>query len=259
VHPTALVDPAAELADDVEVGAYSIVGAGVRLGEGTTVASHCVIEGRTTIGRGNRIWAHCSLGAAPQDKKYGGEPTELVIGDGNTIREFCSFNRGTAQDGGVTRIGDDNWVMSYVHVAHDCRIGSHTILASYAGLAGHVHVGDWAIVGGLTGVHQFCHIGAHAMIGASSFVTQDVPPFMLADGNPMSVRGFNAEGLRRRGFGAERIGAVKQMHRLLYRQGHTLEHARGQIAALAAQVPAAAGEVAAMVEFLAGSTRGIAR
>jgi UDP-N-acetylglucosamine acyltransferase len=259
IHPTAIVDPRAELDASVEVGAYTLIGAHVRIGAGTTVGPHCVIDGRTTIGRGNRIFPFCSLGAVPQDKKYAGEPTELVIGDGNTIREFCTFNLGTAQDAGVTRLGDDNWVMAYVHLAHDCQVGSHTILANNATLAGHVHVGDWAIVGGLTGVHQFCKIGAHVMVGFGSAVSQDVPPFMLVDGNPLAVRGINAEGLRRRGFGPERIAAVKRMHRLLYRQGLTLEQARAQLAPLAHEVPIAAGDVALMLVFLARATRGIAR
>ena len=259
IHPTAIVDPAAELADSVEVGAYALVGPHVRIGEATSVGAHCVIQGRTTIGRDNRIHPFCSLGGVPQDKKYAGEPTELVIGNGNTIREFCTFNLGTAQDAGVTRLGDDNWVMAYVHLAHDCQVGSHTILANNATLAGHVHLGDWAIVGGLTGIHQFCRVGAHAMLGFASAVSQDVPPFMLVDGNPLAVRGVNVEGLRRRGFGPERIGAVKQMHRLLYRQGRTLEQAREAIAALATEVPEAAGDIALMSDFLALSRRGIAR
>ena len=259
IHPTALVDPGAELDDSVEIGAYTLVGERVRIGAGTRVGAHCVIEGRTTIGRDNRIFQFCSLGAAPQDKKYAGEPTALEIGDGNTVREFCTFNCGTAQDAGVTRLGDDNWVMAYVHLAHDCQVGSHTILANNATLAGHVHLGDWAIVGGLTGVHQFCKIGAHVMVGFASAVTQDVPPYMLVDGNPLAVRGFNAEGLRRRGFSAARIGAVKQMHRLLYRQGKTLEQAREDIAAMSASVPEAAADVALMLDFLAGAHRGIAR
>jgi UDP-N-acetylglucosamine acyltransferase len=231
----------------------------VRIGAGTTIGAHCVIEGRTTIGRDNRIFPFCSLGAAPQDKKYAGEPTRLEIGDRNTIREFCTFNLGTAQDAGVTHLGDDNWIMAYVHLAHDCQVGDHTILANNATLAGHVHVGDWVIVGGLTGIHQFCKVGAHAMLGFASAVTQDVPPFMLVDGNPLAVRGFNVEGLRRRGFGPERIGAVKQMHRLLYRQGRTLEQAREEIAALATSVPEAAADVALMCDFLAQARRGIAR
>ena len=185
IHPTALVDPAAELDGDVQVGAYAIIGPHVRIGAGTRVGPHVVIEGRTTIGRDNRIWQFCSLGGEPQDKKYAGEPTELVIGDRNTIREFCTFSTGTAQDGGVTRVGDDNWVMAYVHLAHDVQLGNRTTLANNATLAGHVHVGDWVTIGGLCGVHQFVKIGAHAMIGFQSAVTQDVPPYMLVDGNPL--------------------------------------------------------------------------
>jgi UDP-N-acetylglucosamine acyltransferase len=259
IHPTAIVEPGAELAESVTIGPYSIVRAGVRIGEGTTIGPHCVIEGRTTIGRDNRVFQFCSLGAVPQDKKYADEPTELHIGDRNTIREFCTFNVGTAQDVGITRLGSDNWVMAYVHIAHDCQVGSHTILANTATLAGHVHIGDWVIVGGLSGVHQFVKIGAHAFVGFASHVSQDVPPFMLVDGNPLAVRGFNVEGLRRRGFDAPRIAAVKQMHRLLYRDGHTLEQAREAIAALAAEAPHAAADVAMMSDFLAAARRGIAR
>jgi UDP-N-acetylglucosamine acyltransferase len=259
IHPTAIVEPGAELADDVTVGAYSLIGAQVRIGEGSSIGPHCVIEGRTTIGRNNRIWQFCSLGAAPQDKKYAGEPTGLTIGDGNTIREFCTFNTGTAQDSGMTRVGDDNWIMAYVHIAHDVQLGHKTILANNATLAGHVHVGDWAIVGGLSGVHQFVKIGAHVMIGFASAVSQDVPPFMMVDGNPLAVRGFNIEGLRRRGFTAERIAAVKQMHRLLYRQGLTLADARVQIASLSETQPGVRDDTAMMLDFLAGAHRGIVR
>ncbi len=259
IHPTAIVDAAAELDETVEVGPYTIVGAAVRVGAGTKIGSHCVIEGPTSIGRDNRIGAYCALGGAPQDKKYAGEPTELVIGERNTIREYCNFNRGTVQDAGVTRIGDDNWIMANVHIAHDCQVGSHAVMANYSALAGHVQLGDWVIVGGLSGVHQFCKVGAHAMIGFSSAVSQDVPPFMMVDGNPLAVRGFNLEGLRRRGFDAQRIGAVKQMHRLLYRQTLTLEQAREAIAQLAAELPAAAADVAMMTGFLAQASRGIAR
>ena len=259
IHSTAIVDPDADLDASVTVDAYSIVRAGVRIGAGTQIGAHCVIEGRTTIGRDNRIFQFCSIGAAPQDKKYAGEPTELQIGDRNTIREFCTFNLGTAQDSGVTRVGDDNWVMAYVHLAHDVQLGSHTTLANNATLAGHVHVGDWVTVGGLSGVHQFVKIGAHAFVGFSSAVTQDVPPFMMVDGNPLAVRGFNAEGLRRRGFSPARIAAVKQMHRLLYRDGLVLEEARARIAALAGSEPEAEAEVALMSAFLAAATRGIAR
>jgi UDP-N-acetylglucosamine acyltransferase len=259
VHATAIVDPSAELASSVTVGAYAVIGARVRVGEGTTIGAHCVIEGPTTIGRDNRIFPHAALGGAPQDMKYRDEPTELYIGDRNTIREFCTFNRGTTQDVGVTRIGDDNWIMAYVHIAHDVQLGNRTILANNATLAGHVHVGDWVIVGGLTGVHQFCKIGAHAMTGFQSHVSQDVPPFMMVSGNPLGVHGFNVEGLRRRGFSRERIGLVKQMHKLLYREGLTLEQAKAAIAALAGSIEGGDADVAMLLDFLAASTRGIAR
>ncbi len=262
IHPTAIVDPQAELDASVSVGPYALIGAGVTIGAGTQVGGHCIIEGPTVIGRDNRIHAHSVLGGAPQDMKYRGEPTALHIGDRNTIREFCTFNRGTVQDGGVTRLGDDNWVMAYVHLAHDVQVGAHTILANNATLAGHVHVGDWVIVGGLTGIHQFCHVGAHAMTGFQSHVSQDVPPFMMVSGNPLSVHGFNVEGLRRRGFSRERIAQVKQMHRLLYRDGLTLEQARGRIEALTQEVggdPLAKEDARLVLDFLAASTRGIAR
>ena len=259
IHATSLVERGAQLDESVSVGPYAIVGARVAVGAGTTIGAHCVIEGRTAIGRDNRIFPFCSLGAIPQDKKYGGEDTALEIGDRNTIREFCTFNLGTAQDAGATRIGSDNWIMAYVHIAHDCQVGDQTILANNATLAGHVHLGDWAFVGGLTGIHQFVKIGAHAMAGFASAVTQDVPPYMTVDGNPLAVRGFNIEGLRRRGFGPARIAAVKQMHRLLYRTGLTFEAARTAIAALADATPEAAADVAVMSDFLARSTRGIAR
>lgn len=259
IHPTALVDPAAQLDSTVAVGPYAVIGPKVRIAANTSVGAHCVIEGDTTIGCDNQIFQFASLGAQPQDKKYAGEPTRLVIGDRNTVREFCTFNLGTAQDRGVTTVGDDNWIMAYVHIAHDCIVGNHTILANNATLAGHVHVDDWVILGGLTGVHQFTHIGAHAMAGFASHVSQDVPPFMMVDGNPLSVRGFNAEGLRRRGFTPERLAAVKQMHKLLYRQGLTLDAAKQAIDALKADMPEALQDVERMQAFLAASTRGIAR
>jgi len=259
IHSTALVDPAAQLDASVTVGPYAVVGPHVRIGAGTSVGAHCVIEGHATIGADNKIFQFASLGAQPQDKKYADEPTRLVIGDRNTIREFCTFNTGTVQDEGLTQVGNDNWIMAYVHIAHDCVVGNHTVLANNATLAGHVKVGDHAILGGLTGVHQFTQIGAHVMAGFASHISQDVPPFMLVDGNPLSVRGFNLEGLRRRGFGPERLAAVKQMHRLLYRQGLTLEAARQAIDALAAQYPEAAADIQALSRFIAGSKRGIAR
>lgn len=259
IHPTAIVDPRAEIDATASIGPYSVIGAHVVIGAGTTVGPHCVIDGRTTLGRDNHIFQFNSIGAIPQDKKYAGEPTELVIGDRNTIREFCTLNLGVPQAGGTTTVGNDNWIMAYTHIAHDCHVGNHTTLANNTTLAGHVHLGDWVTVGGLTGIHQFVKIGAHAMVGFASAVAQDVPPFMLVDGNPLAVRGYNLVGLRRRGFSAERLGAVKQMHKMLYRQGLTLEAARAAIADLLQSVPEAAGDVAMMEQFLADATRGIAR
>jgi UDP-N-acetylglucosamine acyltransferase len=260
IHPTAVVDPRAELDATVEVGPFAVIGAGVEIGAHCRIGPHAVLEGPTRLGTHNTVHAHAVIGGAPQDKKYAGEPTRLEIGHHNTIREFCTFNRGTAQDQGVTRIGDHNWVMAYVHVAHDVQVGSHTILANNATLAGHVHIGDWAIVGGLTGVHQFCKIGAHAMTGFQSHVSQDVPPFMMAAGHPLAIAGFNIEGLRRRGFSRERIGQVKQMHKLLYREGLTLDKATEAIRGLLESgVEGGEADVQLVLDFLAASTRGIAR
>ncbi|HEX5738466.1 MAG TPA: acyl-ACP--UDP-N-acetylglucosamine O-acyltransferase [Hydrogenophaga sp.] len=259
IHPTALVDSSAEIDGSVSIGPYTVIGPHVKIGAGTSVGAHCVIEGRTTIGQNNRIFQFNSLGAVPQDKKYAGEPTELLIGDRNTIREFCTFNLGVPGAGGVTRVGNDNWIMAYTHIAHDCLIDNHTTLANNTTLAGHVHLADWVTVGGLTGIHQFVSVGAHAMIGFASAVSQDVPPFMLVDGNPLAVRGFNVVGLRRRSFTPDRIAAVKQMHKLLYRQGLTLEQSRRGIEALASDIPEAAADVDMMSRFLASATRGIAR
>lgn len=259
IHSTAIVDPGAELDGSVTVGPYAVIGPKVRIGAGTRVGPHCVIEGRTTIGRDNQIFQFASLGAVPQDKKYAGEDTCLEIGDRNTIREFCTFNLGVPGAGGVTRVGDDNWIMAYCHIAHDCLVGNHTTLSNNTTLAGHVQLGDWVTVGGLVGIHQFVKIGAHAMVGFASAVSQDVPPFMLVDGNPMGVRGFNIVGLKRRGFSADRLAAVKQMHRLLYRQGLTLEAALKAIGDLAAAHPEAAGDIVLLRDFIASSTRGIAR
>lgn len=259
IHPTALIDPAAQLAADVEVGPFAMVGPHVQIGARTRIGAHCVIDGHTTIGEDNIFHPHSTIGGPPQDKKYAGEPTRLEIGHRNTVREYCTFNTGTAQDVGVTRIGDDNWIMAYVHIAHDVQLANKTILANNATLAGHVHVGDWVIIGGLTGVHQFVKIGAHAMIGFASAINQDVPPFIMADGNPPSARGFNIEGLRRRGFGPERIAAVKAMYRQIYRNGLTLEQAREAIDTLAQEHPEAQQDVAMMQAFLQGSTRGITR
>jgi len=255
IHPTALVDPAAELDDSVQVGAYTIIGPQVRIGAGTVIGPHCVIEGRTTIGRDNRFYQFGSIGAMPQDMSHGGEVTELVIGDRNTVREFCTFNTGTFKEQAVTRVGDDNWIMAYVHLAHDVRLGSHTVLANNVTLAGHVHVGDWAVIGGLTGVHQWVHVGAHAMIGFQGHVAQDVAPFMTVDGHPLTVRAVNLTGLKRRGFSEDRQRQIRQMHKLLFRGSLTLEQARAEIEALGADDP----DVRTMLDFLAASTRGLVR
>lgn len=259
IHPTAIVDAQARIDASATIGPYAVIGPHVTIGAGTTVGPHCVIEGHTTIGRDNRIFQFASLGAQPQDKKYAGEPTELRIGDRNTIREFCTFNTGTVQDRGVTSIGDDNWIMAYVHIAHDCRVGNQTTMANNTTLAGHVEVGDWATVGGLTGVLQRMRIGAHTMVGFSSHVGKDVPPYMVVDGNPLAVRGVNLVGLRRRDFSDQRISAIREMHKLLYRQGLTLEQARAAIQQLPAEYPEAAQDVALMEAFLASSAAGIAR
>ena len=259
IHPTALVDAGAELADDVEVGPYAVIGAHVRIGAGSAIGAHCVVEGHTTIGARNRIFQFASIGAAPQDKKYRDEPTRLVIGDGNTIREFVTINTGTTQDAGVTTVGDDNWIMAYVHIAHDCRVGSHTIIANATQLGGHVHLGDWAFLGGLSGVHQFVRVGPHAMTGFQTRLSQDLPPFVTAAGNPAQATGINAEGLRRRGYSAERIAQVKRMHRALYRQGHTLAAAIGEIEGWRGALPEGDADIALMLGFLGQAERGIVR
>ena len=259
IHPTALVDPAADLHPSVQVGAYSLIGPHVHIGAGTRIGPHCVIDGRTRIGTDNHIFQFTSIGAIPQDKKYGGEPTRLEIGNGNTIREFVTINTGTAQDAGVTRVGDDNWIMAYVHIAHDCQLGSHLILANAVQLAGHVHLDDWVFLGGITGVHQFVHVGAHAMAAFQTHLAQDVPPFVTVGGNPAAAQTINAEGLRRRGFSGERIALVRQMYRLLYRKGLTLQDSQAEIQALSGTVAGADRDVALMLDFLKAATRGIVR
>ncbi len=255
IHPTAIIDPAAKLADDVEVGAYSIIAAEVEIGPRSVIGPHVVIEGRTRIGADNRVFQFVSLGAEPQDKKYRGEASELVIGDRNVIREFATFNRGTAEGGGVTRIGDDNWIMAYVHVAHDCQIGSHVVFANAATLAGHVEIGDHVILGGFTGVHQFCKIGAHAFTGMGSLINADVPPFVMVAGSYARPRGINSEGLRRGGFDAERIAAIKRAYRTLYLSGSPLTEVRGRLAEQAA----GSEDVAALLAFVERSERSLGR
>jgi len=255
IHPTAIVDPAARLGRGVAVGAYSIVGPHVEIGDNTVVGPHVVVSGHTRIGRDNRIFQFCSIGEQPQDKKYAGEPTRLEIGDRNTIREFCTFNCGTVQDAGVTRLGNDNWIMAYVHLAHDCQVGNQTIFANNAQLAGHVHVGDWAILGGFTVVHQFVRIGAHSITAMGSILFQDLPPFVMAAGNPAEPRSINAEGLKRRGFSAGAVAAVRRAYKTLYKNGMKLDEARAGIAAEAAAVP----ELALLADFLEIPGRGIIR
>lgn len=261
IHATAIVDPAAELHGSVSVGPYTLIGPHVKIGAGTTIGPHCVLEGHTTIGRDNRIFQFNSLGAIPQDKKYAGEPCELIIGDRNTIREFCTFNIGSPGDAGVTRVGDDNWLMAYVHLAHDCQVGSNTIFANNSQLAGHVHVGDWAILGGFTVAHQFVRIGAHSMTALCTMLLADVPPFVMCQGQPAQARSMNFEGLRRRGFSAGRISAVKAMHKALYRDDLTLEAARTRIAQLTETNPESAPDVSMMLSFLeqTSAQRGIVR
>ena len=261
IHATALVDPAAELDSSVTVGPYSIIGPHVKIGAGTTVGPHVVIEGHTTIGRDNRIFQFSSLGAIPQDKKYAGEPCELVIGERNTIREFCTFNIGSPGDVGVTRVGDDNWLMAYVHLAHDCQVGSNTIFANNSQLAGHVHVDDWAILGGFTVVHQFVRIGAHSMTAMCTLLFADLPPFVMCQGQPAAARSMNFEGLRRRGFSPDRIAAVKAMHKALYRDDLTLQAARDSIAELNQSHPESLPDVQMMLSFLelVSPQRGIVR
>ncbi|MFA5913652.1 MAG: acyl-ACP--UDP-N-acetylglucosamine O-acyltransferase [Burkholderiales bacterium] len=255
IHPSAIVHPGARLGGNVSIGAYSLIGEHVEIGDDTWVGPHAVIEGHTRIGRGNRVFQFASLGAVPQDKKYAGEPTRLEIGDGNTIREFCTLNCGTAQDAGVTRLGSDNWIMAYVHIAHDCQIGDHTIFANNAQLAGHVHVGDYAILGGFTGVHQFVHIGAHSFTAIATVLVHDLPPYVMAAGDSAKPYGINSEGLRRRGFSSTALAAIKRAYKTLYKSGLTLDQARSQLAEQAK----ACAEVGLLAEFLQGSTRGIVR
>lgn len=259
IHPTAIVDPRAVLDSSVEVGPYSIIGPDVKIGAGTRVGPHVVIDGHTTIGSDNTIYQFCSIGAPPQDKKYGGEPTRLEIGDRNTIREYCSFNTGTVQDAGITRLGNDNWILAYVHLAHDCQVGSHTIFSNNATLAGHVHVGDHAIISGFAAVHQFCKIGAHAFVGMNSSLSQDVPPFVLVGGNPVAPRSINVEGLKRRGFSPEAIQGIRQGYKLLYKSGLTLDEAKAALAAEEQSNQAAAPHLRTLRTFLDSASRGIVR
>ena len=255
VHPTAIVHPAAKLGRGVSVGPYSMVGEHVEIGDHSVIGPHVVVTGHTTIGCDNRIFQFCSIGEQPQDKKYAGEPTRLEIGDRNTIREYCSLSRGTVQDGGVTTVGSDNWIMAYVHLAHDCQVGDNTIFANNAQLAGHVQVGDWAILGGFTVVHQFVRIGAHSITAMGTILLQDLPPFVMAAGNPAEPRSINAEGLKRRGFSAAAIAAIKRAYKTIYKAGMKLDEARAALEAESLTVP----ELSVLAGFLVASGRGIVR
>ena len=255
IHATALVAPDTRLGEGVEVGAYAVIGPGVEIGANTRIGAHAVLQGPMRLGADNEVFPFASVGSAPQDKKYKGEPTRLEIGDRIVIREFVTLNRGTTKDEGVTRIGDDNLFMAYSHVAHDCRVGSHCVLANTATLGGHVHLGDWVIMGGFSGVHQFCKVGAHAFIANNAAVTRDVPPYIMAVGQPAAAHSVNAEGLKRRGFTPEQIRNLRNAFRLLYRSGLKLTDATAQLAAIAQEQP----EVRALVEFLPLSTRSIVR
>jgi len=255
IHPTAIIDSSAELDSSVEVGAYSIIGPNVKIDSGTRIASHVTINGPSIIGKNNQIFQFSSLGEVPQDKKYKGEPTLLEIGDNNTIREFCTFNRGTVQDKGTTRIGNDNWIMAYVHIAHDCTIGNHTIFANNSSLAGHVDVHDHAILGGFTLIHQFCKIGSHVITAVGSVVFKDIPPYITAAGYDAKPHGINAEGLKRRGFSADSILQIKRAYKTLYRKGLTLEEAKVELAAMQSEMP----EITLLSDFLNTSARGIVR
>ena len=256
IHPSAVIDPSAKLADDVRVGAFSLIGADVEIGAGTVVGPHCSIHGPTRIGRDNRFIGHAAIGGEPQDKKYAGERAELVIGDRNVFREFVTVNRGTGGGGGITTIGNDNWMLAYVHVAHDCHVADHCVFSNNTTLAGHVSVGNWVIISGFAGAHQFCRIGDHAFIGMGAFVNGDVPPYlMVAQEKYARPRGINAEGLKRRGFDAERISAIKRAYRTLYVAGVPLAEAKQQLAAQAQH----SDDVRQMLDFIEHGDRPLQR
>ncbi len=255
IDPRAIIDPSADIADDVEIGPWSIIGPGVSIGAGTVIHSHTIIKGPSKIGRNNRIYQFSSIGEDTPDLKYQGEPTTLVIGDNNVIREGVTIHRGTVQDRGETTIGDDNLIMAYAHIGHDSVVGNHCILINNASLAGHVYVDDWAILGGYTLVHQFCRIGAHSFTGMGSAIGKDVPAYVMVSGAPASARSINAEGLRRRGFSKEEISAVNKAYKLVYRRGLTVDQALEELSVLHQNCE----KLGALIESLQNSTRGIIR
>ncbi|WP_323011234.1 acyl-ACP--UDP-N-acetylglucosamine O-acyltransferase [Castellaniella sp.] len=259
IHPTAIIASGAIIGPGVSVGPYSVIGENVRIGANTRIGSHCVIEGHTTIGPDNHFYGFCSIGGMPQDKKYAGEPTALEIGASNTFREFVTINTGTVQDIGTTRLGDDNWIMAYVHIAHDCQLGSHIVISNSVQLGGHIHIDDWAIIGGLSAIHQFVRIGAHTMIGGTSSVRQDVPPYMIGAGDSFRPVGINAEGLGRRGFTPADVQALKDAYKILYRRQLNMPQAIEALLDLQLQQPDQAPAVQTLVDFLQASSRGIAR
>jgi UDP-N-acetylglucosamine acyltransferase len=255
IDPRAIIAPDAQLGEGVVIGAFTIIGPGVRIGAGSWIGPHVVINGPTTLGRDNKVFQFASVGDAPQDKKYGDEPTLLEVGDGNVFREFCSINRGTAGGRGVTKIGDENLFMAYSHVAHDCIVGSHCVMSNCTALAGHVELGDWVILSGYAGIHQFCKVGTHSFLANNAAVTRDVPPYLLVAGTPAEPKGVNSEGLKRRGFGPQQITNIRNAYRLLYRSGLKLAAATAQLQALAVDQP----ELLPFVQFLAVSERSIVR
>ena len=255
VHATAQIAEGVKLGADVDIGAYSVIAADVEIGDGSVLGPHVVVNGPTRIGRGNHVHAFASIGGDPQDKKFEGERSELVIGDRNRIREFVTINRGTGQGGGATRIGDDNWIMAYVHIAHDCQVGNHTVFSNNATLAGHVVIGDHVILSGFSGVHQFCRIGEHAFIGMGCLVNGDVPPFVIMANEYGRPRGINTEGLKRRGFSPERIAGIRRAYKVLYMSGLQLSEAREELTRIAAESP----DVTTMIEFLQQAQRPIVR
>jgi UDP-N-acetylglucosamine acyltransferase len=255
IHPTAVVADSAVLGDDVQIGPYTVIGEHVEVGAGTRIDSHVVVQGPTRIGKDNHIFQFSSIGDDPQDKKYSDEDTRLEIGDRNTIREFCSINRGTAQDEGITSIGDDNWILAYVHIAHDCRVGNNTVFSNNATLAGHVRVGDWVIFAGFSGAHQFCHVGAHSFLGMYAGASRDVPAYTMVAGQPATPRGINIEGLKRRNFTSEQIKNIKNAYRVVYRKGIKLVDAIAELEELEKEQP----ELEIFVQSLHTSGRGLLR